>query len=311
MIVNNEASVDDIDPTLLPELSQVILPDGQTLTNMLIKKRNMVQLEKLISAVKVSRQGDPRHPLIPFEMIPDINGITPLHICVDQHLTKAAEEILDLLGDNPLGDHLSIIEDILPDLVETCPLATSKYFQARMIECSWAPKHTKGNLKTADEDVDFGVYSNPLICMDQQEFDEVVFEKEGIIQEKLRSSQRQEQKSLPMVIRVFDFPKLHQFESSIGRALVTAISECDEISIFDKQYVQAILEFQWPAIRAVIIRDLFIPYMVFLAVFNYYAIIHFEREVSDTLSSPSKVEALFVRLLLTILSIYFIGNEYL
>jgi len=114
-----------------------------------------------------------------------------------------------------------------------------------------------------------------------------------------------------MVIRVFDFPKLHQFESSIGRALVTAISECDEISIFDQQYVQAILEFQWPAIRAVIIRDLFIPYMVFLAVFNYYAIIHFEREVSDTLSSPSKVEALFVRLLLTLLSIYFIGNEYL
>jgi len=40
-----------------------------------------------------------------------------------------------------------------------------------------------------------------------------------------------------MVIRVFDFPKLHQFESSIGRALVTAISECDEISIFDQQYV--------------------------------------------------------------------------
>ena len=79
MIVNNEASVDDIDPTLLPELSQVILPDGQTLTNMLIKKRNMVQLEKLISAVKVSRQGDPRHPLIPFEMIPDtVNGLFPM-----------------------------------------------------------------------------------------------------------------------------------------------------------------------------------------------------------------------------------------
>lgn len=276
---------------------------------MLIRKRNMAQLDRLINVVKVSRSGDPRYPLIPFEMIPDMHGITALHICVDQHLTKAAEEILDLLGHNPLGDHLQIIEDILPGLVETCPLAMSKYFEARMIECSWAPKHTKGNLKTADEDVDFGVYSNPLICMDQQEFEEVVFEKEGIIQEKLRNNT--EQKSLPMMIKVFDFAKLHQFESPIGKALVTAISESDEISIFDQKYIQAILEFQWPAIRAVIIRDLFIPYMVFLAVFNYYAIIQFEWEVSETDSSPSKFETFFVRILLFILSIYFLANEYL
>lgn len=88
----------------------------------------MAQLDKLISVVKVSRSGDPRYPLIPFEMIPDMQGITALHICVEEHYTKAAEEILDLLGENPLGDHLAIIEDDLPGLIETCPLAMSKYF---------------------------------------------------------------------------------------------------------------------------------------------------------------------------------------
>ena len=36
-----------------------------------------------------------------------------------------------------------------------------------------------------------------------------------------------------MIINVFDFAKLHQFRSVNGKALVTAISESDEISIFD------------------------------------------------------------------------------
>jgi hypothetical protein len=106
-------------------------------------------------------------------------------------------------------------------------LAMSKYFQARMIEFPWAMKHTKGNLRTADGEVEFGVFSNPLICVDPLEIEETLFEKEW-----LRNNQ--EQKSLPMKVRVFDFPKLHHFESPVGRALVTAISESDEISIFDQ-----------------------------------------------------------------------------
>lgn len=60
--------------------------------------------------------------------------------------------------------------------------------------------------------------------------------------------------------------------------MILAISESDEISIFDMKYVQAILEYQWPAVRKVIIRDLFVPYILFLIAFNYYAIYQFERE---------------------------------
>jgi len=77
---------------------------------------------------------------------------------------------------------------------------------------------------------------------------------------------------------VFDFPKVHHFDNPIGRDLILAISESDEISIFDMKYVQAILEYQWPAVRKVIIRDLFVPYILFLIAFNYYAIYQFERE---------------------------------
>lgn len=103
---------------------------------------------------------------IPFELIPDIRGSTALHECVQNTYTKASEEILNIAGKNPLGNHISIIQDILPDLVETCPMAMSKYFSDRMIECHWTLKHTKGDLKLAHEDVEFGVYSDPLIFKD-------------------------------------------------------------------------------------------------------------------------------------------------
>ena len=46
---------------------------------------------------------------IPFELIPDIRGSTALHECVQNTYTKASEEILDIAGKNPLGNHISII----------------------------------------------------------------------------------------------------------------------------------------------------------------------------------------------------------
>lgn len=55
----------------------------------------------------------------------------------------------------------------------------SKYFFERMIKCPWAMKQTKGNLKTADEEVDFGVFSNTLCFLDQNEIEDKIFEKEG------------------------------------------------------------------------------------------------------------------------------------
>ena len=56
-----------------------------------------------------------------------------------------------------------------------------KYFEDRLIQCPWAMKHTIGNLKTADEGVGFGVFSNPLILVDQKEVEDTIFEKETLI----------------------------------------------------------------------------------------------------------------------------------
>jgi hypothetical protein len=80
---------------------------------------------------------------------------------------KAAESILNLLSMNMQDDHFNSIFDILPSLIEICPIAICHYFENRTMECKWALKHTKGNLKTANPDVEFGVYASPLVPLDQ------------------------------------------------------------------------------------------------------------------------------------------------
>ena len=64
-------------------------------------------------------------------------------------------------------------------------MAVSKYFSDRMIECPWTLKHTKGDLKKADEDVGFGVYSDPLIHVDIDQLESKLFESESYMEKKL------------------------------------------------------------------------------------------------------------------------------
>lgn len=106
--------------------------------------------------------------MIPFEIIPDMKGCTPLHECVYKTYTKAADQILSLLGKNPLDDHAKLIIDIIPDLITKCPMSVNRYFQEREIQYPWGYKQTKGNLKTADDDVDFGVFAYPLFYVDKK-----------------------------------------------------------------------------------------------------------------------------------------------
>jgi len=79
-----------------------------------------------------------------------------------------------------------------------------------------------------------------------------------------------------MTIKVFDLPRLHHFNNKRGRNLVEALSETEDLSIFDREFIQALLEYQWPLIKVNIMRDLFIPYIIFLMVFSYFSIHYFE-----------------------------------
>lgn len=118
-----------------------------------------------------SVEGSP----VQVELVPDIRGRTALHECVANTYIKAAETILELIGSNSLDNHISNILDTVPGLISTCPLAISNYFNKRTFECTWSVKHTKGNLKTTDDDVDFCVFSKPMITLDEQSLEDHMF----------------------------------------------------------------------------------------------------------------------------------------
>ena len=73
----------------------------------------------------------------------------------------------------------------MPDLIETSPVAVSKYFADRMIEIPWGLKQTIGDLRKVDQDVDFGVISYPLVYMDQKDIEEKLFVKQSRINAQL------------------------------------------------------------------------------------------------------------------------------
>jgi len=74
---------------------------------------------------------------IPFKLIVDRMGKTALHYCVEMSLTNAAEDILQMIGMNQLGDHSHYINELFPELIDVCPIAFTKYLSDRMIKCPW------------------------------------------------------------------------------------------------------------------------------------------------------------------------------
>ena len=67
-----------------------------------------------------------------------------------------------MLSQNPFDDHSKLIVDIVPDMVEKCPMAITKYFEARELKAPWGLSLTRGNLKLADPTVNFGVFTYPM-----------------------------------------------------------------------------------------------------------------------------------------------------
>lgn len=64
-------------------------------------------------------------------------------------------------------------------------MAATQYFSERQIKYPWAHKQTKGNLRLADETVDFGVHSMPMFFPDPDVIDKKLFVKENVINRAL------------------------------------------------------------------------------------------------------------------------------
>ena len=55
IVYNNEIGVLDIHPSKLKEIMEVILPDGSSILNLLIKNYNLQELNKLVKLIHQSK----------------------------------------------------------------------------------------------------------------------------------------------------------------------------------------------------------------------------------------------------------------
>ena len=54
-------------------------------------------------------------------LLPNLKGETPLHLCIKNAYSKAAEWILNEIANYPMDDHIRYIKDIFPNLLTICP----------------------------------------------------------------------------------------------------------------------------------------------------------------------------------------------
>lgn len=76
--------------------------------------------------------------LIKLHFLPNLNGNTPLHLCIKNAYSKATENILLEIGKYPIDDHSRFIKDTFANLINICPTALGEYFDMRIIKPSWA-----------------------------------------------------------------------------------------------------------------------------------------------------------------------------
>ena len=81
-------------------------------------------------------------------------------------------------------------------------------------------------------------------------------------------------------------------------------------SLYQTKFVRAVLEYQLPPIKWTIIKKLLIPYLVYLGLFNFYAVYYFERRMDSNIDNTfgEAIQYFGSQLILLVLTFYFLWN---
>lgn len=112
---------------------------------------------------------------IKVNILPNLKKKTPLHICVEKSLSRAADILLSTISKYPIDDHSSFLRDIFKDLLSLCPVSLAKYFENRVIKPSWGITQTLGEIKKTDQACAFGVMSLPMKVPDEATLRKTLF----------------------------------------------------------------------------------------------------------------------------------------
>jgi len=111
-----------------------------------------------------------------------------------------------------------------------------------------------------------------------------------------------------------DIPYIHNPNMPESNAVAVALVECGRMDLFSSKVIQSIITFRWQLTRKWVMRKLFMPYLVYFATYIFYVTVVFDPSFEFLFDdAPTGIDDwihLFTTILLTILSVYFLVNEY-
>lgn len=164
LLQERKIKIKDLSGDILQRLLYSIFPGGNTILHYLCDSP-----DELISLLDFCHpEGKILHH-IPF--LPNFEGKTPLHVCVEKSAYKSIDTFLKYLKLYPADHHSKAIKDIYAELVDLRVPELDDYFESRIQQNVILEQITKGNIR--DETNGFTT-SSPWLNEDK--FNEEVLE---------------------------------------------------------------------------------------------------------------------------------------
>ena len=145
-------------------------------------------------------------------IIPNVKGETPLHICLKKKHSKEVEMILKEISKYPFDDHIKFIKDAFPEALKLSPTVFGDYLDARIIKPAWSISYTKGDLITHHESCSFGSMCYNMYINEPEDIEKKLFTGGEDVR-------------LPLNLRIIDIPNMHTFNESDSRRFMEALTE--------------------------------------------------------------------------------------
>ena len=72
-------------------------------------------------------------------------------------------------------------------------------------------------------------------------------------------------------IKIIDFPEVATFLGDNSTNFMEALAEIDTLAFFENSTIRAIIDFKWPLSRYYIILFLFVPFLIYLALYIFFS----------------------------------------
>ncbi|CDW87954.1 wd-40 repeat protein [Stylonychia lemnae] len=285
-----------------------IFPEGQTILHVLFN--NITILQELYSIIREDNNRKQQELVgiyghasnyikfnIPF--ILNYKKLSPLHLCLrlnrkghlnQQQNEQAADVFLSLIKDDDIDNHSRAIVDILPNLVELELPRMGIYLESRIVRTDILDTLNRGSLNHR-KGVNYAI-ETCLQWPDKKQLTNQIFKKSRIENE--------------IRVEMLDIPHIHDLFTHECVNFAEAISKVEDIQIFNNKAIMCLIDFMWPIAKRQTIKYLFVPFLVYLALFVSYSNVLCGQVEQNYHIYDAKI---VIIALLYVMSIYLLINE--